>query len=398
MGEKERPRWKRWGLRALVATPLLGIFMWFAVHHIPGVGPAVANSLRAAFGNEFVAWLEDTVYGVEDWVNRQTKADAPPEPLWEVPSASSPRPTTVVASAAPAEAAAPPFRPADVGPVHETFATPGDGRWVPFSEPRTPDDTSYAVKTFLHPDAGRSWAVVAVVAFDLSRVELHPVAGRYEPKSKTPEAKDYQRPAVVPKSDYGRLIAAFNGGYKSTHGTYGMKIDGVTLVPGRPLACTIARDASGALLIRPWETIRERAADFAWFRQTPICMYDEGTAHPALSVKTVTWGASSVSKTTVIRRSAIGLDENRKVLFVGIGDHVTGKAIAEAMSHAGAHYVAQLDVNFSFPKFLLYDWANAENTALKAIPLTERFEYEPDQYVGTRSQRDFFYLTRRAQP
>jgi hypothetical protein len=54
--------------------------------------------------------------------------------------------------------------------------------------------------------------------------------------------------------------------------------------------------------------------------------------------------------------------------------------------------VAQLDVNFSFPKFVLYE---RKEEGLAAVPLTENFEYEADQYVGTRSQRDFFYLVRR---
>ena len=81
---------------------------------------------------------------------------------------------------------------------------------------------------------------------------------------------------------------------------------------------------------------------------------------------------------------------------MGIGDHVTANAMADAMVHAGAQQVAQLDVNFSFPKFFTYDWANAAKDQLKAIPLTDNFEFTEDEYVGRRAQRDFFYLTRRA--
>jgi hypothetical protein len=252
------------------------------------------------------------------------------------------------------------------------------------------------LKTFVHPDKHRSWAIVAIVAVDLSRIELHAVAGRHEPESKTEQAKSYQRKALIPEEHHGALVAAFNGGYKSTHGDYGMKIDGVTLVPPRPLACAVVKFEDGRLAIRPWEKVSDRVEEMRWLRQTPVCMYDEGEPHPGLSMDKLGWGASAVSGTTVIRRSAIGLDAEAEILFVGIGDHVTGRAIAEAMHHAGARQIAQLDVNFSFPKFFTYDWADAAKDKLEAVPLTDHFEYVEDEYVGTRAQRDFFYLTHRS--
>src|SRR5262245_36896029 len=85
---KKPPRRRKW-LRRLGITaacmPVFLVAMYFAVHHIPGFGPMVANGLRAVFGKTFVAWLEDTVYGAEDWVNMQRHADDPPEPMWQVP-------------------------------------------------------------------------------------------------------------------------------------------------------------------------------------------------------------------------------------------------------------------------------------------------------------------------
>jgi hypothetical protein len=385
---KKKGRWRRRLAIVAALIPLMGVGGWLAVHHVPGVGPWVANTLRSLFGNEFVAWLEDTVYGVEDWVNHRTKADEPPKAFWEVP----PEAAAPTATAPPEPDAPPPFTLAKIGPMHENLATAGDGVWLPLVDPRKPDDRVRALKTFVHPDKGRSWSIVAIVAVDLGQVDLHAMAGRHEPESKTKEAKDYERKAVIPPEHHDALIAAFNGGYKSTHGDYGMKIDGVTLVPPRNLACTIAKMKDGSFLIDAWEKAKDREPEMEWLRQTPICMYDDGEPHPALAMDSMGWGASSVSKTTVIRRSALGLSQDGKILFIGIGDHVTGRAIAEALVHAGASDVAQLDVNFSFPKFVLYE---QKDEGLAAVPLTSNFEYEADQYVGTRSQRDFFYLARR---
>lgn len=383
-------RWRKRLLYAGVAVPVLSAGMWLAVHHIPGFGPWVADSLRSLFGNELVAWLEDTVYETEDWVNRKTRADEAPEAMWELPETP---PTSIPApSALAGEPPPPPFTLPDVEPMHESVATKGDGVWVPVVDPRKPDDRTRLLKTFLHPDNNRSWAVVAVVAVDLSAVELHSVPGRHEPERKSKEAKAYDKRAVVPDAHRERLIAAFNGGYKSTHGDYGMKTDGVVFQAPRALCCVVARLKDGSYLIRDWDKVKEREPEMTWWRQTPICMFDEGKPHPALAMKKLGWGAASVSGTTVIRRSAIGLNEDRTVLYIGIGDAVTGHAMGTAMNHAGAHFVSQLDVNFSFPKFVLYK--NAPEGKLEAVPLTKNFEYAEDQYVGDQSARDFFYLTR----
>jgi hypothetical protein len=395
MSKKPRPKWKRRLKITAIAAPIVVVAMWLAVHHVPGFGPWVANTLRAVFGNTFVAWLEDTAYGVEDWVNRKTRTNEPPKAFWQVPEGLPTATAAASGSSADPDAAPPPLSLANVGAMYDNIATKGDGVWLPLENPREPGVPTHMLKTFVHPDKVRSWAIVAVVAVDLRRVELHAVAGRFEPESKTKEAKDYKRTAVVPEEHHATLLAAFNGGYKSTHGDYGMKIDGITLVPPRPLACTVAKTKEGALRIGSYKTLKDDLSGMLWYRQTPICMYEANEPHPALSMPKIGWGASSVSGTTVIRRSAIGLDKSGEVLFIGVGDFTTGKAIAQAMHHAGAAHIAQLDVNFSFPKFVTYGWADGSKKKLEAVPLTKDFEFTEDQYIGTRSHRDFFYLTRR---
>ncbi len=396
LGAKRSPRkWRRRVLYGGLAMPVLGISMWFAVHHIPGFGPLVADTLRGLFGNGFVAWLEDTVYETEDWVKTKMGANAAATAMWVVPEnppSSIPAPQALVAGAP----SAPPFTLQNLEPMYANVATQGDGVWVPVIDPRKPKDRTRMLKAFLHPDKNRSRAVLAVIAVDLSSVELHPVVGRHEPERKTKEARAYDKRAVVPEAHRDRLIAAFNGGYKSTHGDYGMKVAGIVFQPPRALCCVVARMNDGSYLIRDWDKIKEREPEMTWWRQTPICMYDQGEPHPALAMKKLGWGAATVSNTTVIRRSAIGLNEERTVLYVGIGDAVTGHAIGTAMHHAGAHYVSQLDVNFSFPKFVLYKNKSPDSQELEAVALTENFEFTKDQYVGNQSARDFFYLTRNA--
>jgi len=388
-------RWTRVLLYLVLGFPVFILAMWVAVHHIPGFGPLVANTLRAILGPGAVAWMEDTAYGVEDWFNRKTKADEPPQAFWDVPTNLPTQNPSAAPSTPNGTPAKPPFTLANIGPMYDNVMTKGDGVWVPLVDPRKPDDRVRLLKTFVHPDKVRSWSIMAIVAIDLGQVEVHPMAGRHEPKSKTKEAKAYERKAVIPAEHQDALIAAFNGGYKSTHGDYGMMIDGVTLVPPRALACTISKTKDGRLSIRSWKAVKDTVDDMLWLRQTPICMYDDGEPHPALSMAKLGWGASAVSGTTVIRRSAIGLNEKGDVLYVSIGDFLTAQVIAKGMRHAGAHSIAQLDVNFSFPKFFTYDVEEPGSDKLKAIPLTDNFEYKEDEYVAGRAHRDFFYLVRK---
>jgi hypothetical protein len=132
-----------------------------------------------------------------------------------------------------------------------------------------------------------------------------------------------------------------------------------------------------------------------WFRQTPGCLYENGEMHKGLTVEQNTMWGSTLDKSTVIRRSAIGLSEDGKILYVGISEATTATAIAKAMHHGGAHHIAQLDVNFSYPKFVTVEPrdGDAKNPTVKAI--IDGFEYTEDDYVRNDMKRDFFYLTRK---
>jgi hypothetical protein len=261
-------------------------------------------------------------------------------------------------------------------------------------DPRRPGEPIYMMKTLLHPDAGRSWAEVFVVAVDLRRVRLYAVAGTREPAADSPEGEKYERTALIPSNHDEELLAAFNGGFMTEHGGYGMKIDGVTLVKPKPNACTIAVYDDDAVRIAPW---RELAADeprMRWFRQAPECMWAHDVLHPGLvGGKGLKWGAT-LDGETVIRRSAIGLNAARDVLYVSITNHSTARVLADGMHHCGAVDVAQLDVNWSYPKFVTFE-PSESGPERKAVALADGFEYSPDEYIRKKQRRDFFYLMRK---
>lgn len=396
-----RGRWRRILLWISgIGVALVALTYWL-VHRYEWAGPLVANSLRAVIGVDAVAKIEDLVYAVEDRINRLTRKNEKPQAHWQVPA------TPAVVSAAPAGAPAvtppggssealtlPPFVLRDPGPALKAWSAPGDGRWVPMLDPRRPGEPPYMLKTLLHPDGGRSWAEVFVVAIDLRRVRLYAMAGTREPAADSPEAEKYERKGLIPNDHHEELLAAFNGGFMTEHGGYGMKVDGVVIVKPKPNACTIAVYEDDSMRIATWSKLADSESKMRWYRQAPECMWEADKLHPGLQGgKGLKWGAT-LDGDTVIRRSAIGLNAARDVLFVSITNHSTARVLADGMHHAGAVDVAQLDVNWSYPKFVTFEPGSAGSGRI-AVALASGFEYSPDEYIRKKQRRDFFYLMRK---
>ncbi len=394
---KKPRRWLRRLSIAAVVSAGLGLVLWIAIHRIPWLGAAIADGLRSIIGVEAVTKLEDFAYGVQDRFNRLVRSDSEPEAYWEVPSSTAPLPTAMPTTPEQRCVVAA-FQPKDVGPVHQSWFAPGDGKWLAMPDPQHADEPPRLYKTLLHPDKNRSWAAITVVAVDRRTVDLYSVAGRYEPKAETKEAKNLERPAVIPKGHHAELLAAFNGGFKAEHGHYGMRVGSTTIIRPRVRSCWVAAMPNNELVIGDWERLKEREPEALWWRQTPACMVENGKLHPGLvSEKNTLWGAT-LDRNTVIRRSAIGVSEDGLTLYAGIGDDTTATAMARGMFHAGAFHVAQLDVNWSYPKFVVYRPRDASNSELVAEKIAKNFEFSEDEYIRKRAARDFFYLVRKPQP
>jgi hypothetical protein len=392
---KKSSRLRRFTVRALAGAGVVTVGLWAGIHYVPWLGPALADGVRAVVGPGPVAWLEDAVYGVEDRVNRVRFKDAKPKTFWDEPASATSAaaaPPEVATSAAPAKELEG-FPPPAFAPPFDNVKAEGDGTWIPLADLDKKDAAPPMYKAVVHPDPKRSFAAVAVVAVDLRRLELSFVAGTTEPESmKVPKER---RPGLVPSDKQADLVAAFNGGFKATHGHYGMMIAGDTFLVPRDIACTIALYRSGPIKIRTWPALAPSEADMTAYRQTPPCLVEQGVANAALGLEyNRNWGAT-VSGETVIRRSALGIDATGNILFYGLGEAVTAQALGRAMRVVGARDAAQLDVNYAYPRFLLYEHGTAGEPPHAATALIKDVKFEPADYVVEPSVRDFFYLTRR---
>lgn len=391
------PRWKKFLLFGALASPAAVGALWIAVHSVPWMGPLIANSLRATIGKDNVTRLEEFVYSIEDRVNQTVKSGDAPKAYWKVPdnkpTALPPAPTTPLDNHAEHKEELVPFSPTAPGPVHASWSAEGDGQWVPVVDPRRPEEAPRMFKTLLHPDDSRSWAELFVVAVDLRQVSVMPVMGYQEPRSTKKEADGYVRAAKIPKEHYGALLAGFNGGFMAEHGQYGVYFDNIVFIDPKDDACTLAQFKDGSFDVASWSIIKDRVDQMSWFRQAPNCMYENGEMHPGLKAQQARkWGAT-LDGNTVIRRSAVGISQDKQILYVGISNHTTAKVMAHGMHHAGAHAVAQMDVNWSYPKFVTFE--QKKDGLLYPIALAEGFEFDDKLYLRERSMRDFFYLARK---
>jgi hypothetical protein len=377
----------------LLAVLGAGAGFRYAVHTVPWVGPLAADSLRRVLGRDAVTRLEEGSAKIEDLWRRSRPGSRAPRSIQEVARPPAAEPSTKPGTDR--SARPPPFLPHDVGPMIARVAARGDGVWRPVADPARPTDVPLLFTTMLHPDVRRPWSEAFVVAVRLADVRLFAKAGSVEPKATAPGGRGVARSGLIPHALQPELLAVFNGGFKTEHGQHGMFVDGVMLVPARAGLCTIVGFDDGSARVATWATaeaeISQTQARVSFWRQGAPCLVENGKPNPALRDEgTRRWGATLEGE-TVIRRSAVGLDAKRATLFVAVTNDTTAAALANAMLHAGATDVAQLDVNWSYPKFVLFPRDS------KGIPhaesLFEGFLVGKDDFVRRASPRDFFYLT-----
>ena len=167
--------------------------------------------------------------------------------------------------------------------------------------------------------------------------------------------------------------------------------DGDEFLTPREDACAVARRKDGSLWIAPFAEMKGKNAELQYYRQTPACLIDRGQLHPDLGddYKRRKWGGQNDGRKDT-RRSAVGLDASGKVLFYGLGEWVFAKDMAVAMKTAGAVSAAQLDINWSYTRFIVYERAGGELVATS--PLLKELKAPKKEYVKEASERDFFAI------
>ncbi len=296
---------------------------------------------------------------------------------------------------APATPSAPPakpaqFPPAPVTPPVERTKAAGDGVWSPVAVHKASGAASPVYRTVIHPHKIRPFVIVEIVAIDLSRLDMQLVGGTAEPEgSDVPIEK---RPGLVAPADLERLVAVTNGGFKKRHGGHGITVAGTELVPPKPELCTFAKTSGGAFRLGTWSTMAAQAGELDWLRQTAPCLIEGGAKNPDLSseYRAKKWGGAEDGNKE-IRRSAVGFGADPGVLYFAIADYATAEWLADGLLAAGITAAAQLDINYSYTRFIVYE--HGTGGELRATsPLLKDLKAPRAEYWKEPTERDFFYL------
>lgn len=380
----------------------------------------LASPLRQLIGNEAVANLESLLFGAQDKAKQfqyevgLAKAEAPwsmpisptapeypqpNEPLPPEPAAHPNNPWLLSDFLAPLTNNNPtptPSAPKTVAPTDPPavwqprplapFGTlAGEGEWLAYLH--DPAGTPLAYRTFLQPDPERPFAIVAIVAIDLTKTKLNFVLGTEEPRLPTSPIGS----GTIPPADKtaNHLLAAFNGGFMATHGQYGAMANGQEAIPPQDGLATVVIAQNGQVHIGVWgHNILASDKLIAW-RQNAYMVIQNGKITPETATNSLTYWSGSLNSEVVTWRSGLGLSQDGQVLYYFAGPSLHMLSLGQAMITAGVENGMLLDIN---PYWVHFTAISAQDQALVATSLMDSMSQHIDRFLKTY-QRDFFYLT-----
>jgi hypothetical protein len=371
----------------LGALLVVGLAAGVVLYQIPELAPELVDVARSIVGPSAVAQVESWVFQLQDGL-RQARYQAPGSAAhvqWAAPPAAPPTPRLLSGQAVP-PIRAPAAAPAPAGPR----TLPRDSSavaWSPFVY--AADGQPVLERAVVSPDPTRPYVETALVRIDLRAAQLHLVAGTQEPASSARVA----RPGIIPATDRkaGRLLAAFNGGFKAANGAFGMYANGATLLPPIDGLATLAIYRDGKVRIGVWGSDLAATPDMIAYRQNCPLLLDGGAlTGQASSDDPSLWG-KTVKNRIATWRSGLGLSADGRYLIYAAGDGLTVPSLAQALAAGGADRAMQLDINSWWARFVTFSQSGDRLVAQK---LVSDMAGDTRQFLAPDS-RDFFYLTAR---
>ncbi len=345
---------------------------------------------RHLVGARAIAWLEGQVFSWKDrFVRARYAATHEPEkakPPQNVPQL--PRPQTAKESW-PEEP--PPFPPQAV-PSPWPHPQEGEGQWVPSGEellgaPRWGKEPLF-YETFVRPDPERPYAKHRLVIMDTSRLDLGLRAGYEDPRPRTgPPGSGH-----VPRdpSVYNRIVATFNGAFKATHGTYGMKAEGRVLIPPVQGAATVRIDPSGQVGMGTYRGASQEEGSLenaVAYRQNLDPLVARGELLPTGRTN---WGDHLYGSSVAAERSGLCVTSDGHLIYAW-SKEATGKSLSRGMQMAGCTYGMHLDMNPGHCAFTFNDIESFQPLKARGQVLTPHMQVNAIRFVRW-SPKDFFYL------
>lgn len=281
---------------------------------------------------------------------------------------------------------------------------PKEGEWAPptaawikkfpiLREGDTPPSAFYA--TFVRPDEARPYSRVLMVAMDMRQLDLDMEAGSEDPKPLVgpPGIGRIPRdPAIAP-----RVSAAFNGGFKTEHGTYGMMVKRRVLLPAQPAAASVVVLKDGRFGMGTWGNTHDvggilnvNPADIVSFRQNLDPLVDGEKINPT---GRALWGYTLPGTSMQTERSGMCVTAAGHLIYAW-GEDLNANTLGKAMRLAGCEYGMHLDMNPHHTGFIYSNVTEIKGRNWKSELLTTQMGISPDRYIEY-APKDFFYVMMR---
>jgi uncharacterized membrane protein len=375
----------RQGCMWLIMAGLAGLLIMLAGFAIlsqwPILGAQGSDFLRALVGDQAVSALETGYYQINDILQSWEYGSG-----LEKPAAPWAEPTKIVETVTPPIVPTPENRVQQAEPqppavptwklesVKSLGSLKGEGIWSPYILNAAGE--AVAFRTYLQPDPERPYAIVAVMAFDVSHTRLHYVLGSIEPYAPGAPA----RSGAMPKADMadGVLLAMFN---------FGAMADSVVAIPARDGLGTLAIYPDGRLGLGAWGTDINPSEDMLAWRQNGPLAVRNGEINPEINNNSPQDWGYTIGAVSPTWRSGVGLSADGRTLYYFCGPSLSMEALAKSMQAAGANNAIQLDINTFWVHFVA---VHSDGTIEALFPNMMKENLGRYLYPYTR---DFFYVT-----
>ncbi|MCA9609271.1 MAG: hypothetical protein KC619_26900 [Myxococcales bacterium] len=330
---------------------------------MPETVPWVVDTVRNVswVGPEPIEWLENRVFGVKDALTRAYHGVFGAPDTAEEVAEEMVMPEEVTEERIAMLTVTDPelgWPPAPIEPLIQQPAVENEGRWIPIVDDpfvnAYPNAPPAFYQTFLRSDEERPYTRVYVTIWDPRQVQLRIQSGVHEPESATGQ----RGTGMVPREPevLRRLVGAFNGGFQSLHGEFGMMASSRIYLPPKPWAATVAVFDDGRVGMGSWPApdwrgryYDERLANrqipegMVDMRQNLTSVVEDGVYNPW---ERWYWGAAprQVEEQTFTTRSGMCLTSEGFLAYFwsqGVGP----EALGEAMNRARCVRSMHLDMN-----------------------------------------------------
>lgn len=347
------------------------------------------DTIREELGPAPIALVQKVFFGARDLIKRG---------VYAVIGTRGPTTTLKQADAAQSSAQIPTaVWPPE--PIPSIWQEPrsGEGQWKPVTlgwtkqipvGPGEEAPPAYFYETFIRPDELRPYVELHLIAMDMRQLNLHMQAGYDDPRPLTGLAGSGRLPEDPEL--VSRVVATFNGAFKTTHGAYGMMVDRHVLLPPEPRSATIIVDDQGRAGFGNWPRSTDIPDDLVSFRQNLDPLVEDGRVNPT---GRHVWGWQLAGDSVLTDRSALCITPSRQLLYAW-GKELTGKTLAVALRQAGCDYAVHLDMNPKHCGFVYTDISGSAPEQMRLLSAHPGMTVPPNRYVSW-SPKDFFFLTLR---